>query len=225
MTLAGIDPAFYDDAAAWEANPAHRWCYDKLLVAATTGLPAAPLGVDPPANAFPLVVKPITNIFGMGRGAKLVTAPPLIYEPGKMWCSYTTGRHVSVDLRLDPHFGRAVWQATSVGQPDPERFGRFSLWELLGADRLPETTIAERWALANLRHYRGPVNIELIGGRIIEVHLRLTQDWLEAGVYGPHDTTPPPRATLIPEWSDDESEGDHGRIGYAVHRLDAEAVA
>ncbi len=62
--------------------------------------------------------------------------------------------------------------------------------------------------------------MELIGGRVIEVHLRLTQDWLESGVYGPHDTQPPPRATLIPAWSDDDSEGDHGRIGYTVHRLD-----
>jgi len=61
--------------------------------------------------------------------------------------------------------------------------------------------------------------VELIGGRVIEVHLRLTQDWLESGVYGPHDTQPPSRATLIPAWSDDDSEGDHGRIGCTVHRV------
>ncbi len=219
MTLAGIDPALYDDCAAWQANRAHRWVYSRLAVAETTGVRSAPLGVDAPAGV-PLVVKPVMNLHGMGRGARMVPASESVsYEPSMMWQERLSGRHVSVDLRLDPHLGRAVWQATSVGQPHPERFGRFLMWELLGPDRLPETDIAERWALTHLRHYAGPVGVELIGGRVIEVHLRLTQDWLESGVYGPHDTQPPPRATLIPAWSDDDSEGDHGRIGYTVHRV------
>ncbi len=219
MTLAGLDPALYDDCAAWQANPGWRHVYDRLLIAETTGVLSAPLGVPLP-RPMAVIVKPITNLWGMGRGARSHDPnEDLPYDPGYMWQEALTGRHVSVDLRLDPHLGRAVWQATSVGQPDPDRFGRFSMWELLGPDRLPETDTVERWALANLRHYAGPCNIELIGGRIIEVHLRLTQDWLEAGVYGPHDTKPPPRATLIPEWSDDESKGDHGRIGYTVHRV------
>lgn len=223
MTLADIDPAIWLDSAAWEANPAHRWVYDKCLVAQTSNILAAPLGVDPPADAHILVVKPITNLWGMGRGARLMHPAAIVYEPGMMWSEVVQGRHVSVDMRLDPHRRRVEWQATSVGSPS-ETFGRFDMWELISG-RLPETATAEAWALAHLRDYAGCCNIELIGNRVIEVHLRLTQDWLEAGVYGPNDTKPPPAATLIPIWSDDETEGDNGRVGYTVHRLGEAGVA
>lgn len=225
MTLDGIDPSLYDDCAAWTAHPRFRWVYDRLLVAETTGVPSGPLGVDPASGSLPVVVKPITNLYGMGRGARLVRpGDPVEYQPGFMWQQALAGRHVSVDMRLDPHTQAAIWQATSVGTPDPVRFGRFALWELIPG-RLPETDTAEAWALAHLKHYAGVLNVELIGGQVIEVHLRLTQDWLEAGVYGPDDTVPPPAAVLIPEWSDDDEDGDHGRIGYTVHRLCAREVA
>jgi len=35
------------DADAWQWNTGHRWVYDKLAVAASQGIRAAPFGVEP----------------------------------------------------------------------------------------------------------------------------------------------------------------------------------
>ena len=57
-----------EDADSWEWFPEHRWIYDKLAVALSQGLPAAPHGVMP--AAFPIFSKPIVNLRGMGVGSR-----------------------------------------------------------------------------------------------------------------------------------------------------------
>ena len=47
-----------------------RWIYDKLAVALSQGLDAAPHGVMPPA--FPVFSKPIMNLRGMGTGSQVI---------------------------------------------------------------------------------------------------------------------------------------------------------
>ena len=57
-----------EDPDSWEWFPAHRWIYDKLAVALSQGLQAAPHGVMPPS--FPVFSKPIMNLRGMGTGSQ-----------------------------------------------------------------------------------------------------------------------------------------------------------
>src|SRR3989338_6451730 len=58
------------DGEAWTLNPQHRWIYDKLAIAQSQGLDAAPLGVIP--HQFPVFSKPIMNLEGMGKGSRLL---------------------------------------------------------------------------------------------------------------------------------------------------------
>ena len=59
-----------EDADAWRWYPEHRWIYDKLAVALSQGLEAAPHGVMPPG--FPVFSKPMVNLRGMGAGSRLI---------------------------------------------------------------------------------------------------------------------------------------------------------
>ena len=54
-----------EDSDAWQWYPAHRWVYDKLAVALSQNLEAAPHGVAPPR--FPVFSKPIVNLKRHGR--------------------------------------------------------------------------------------------------------------------------------------------------------------
>ena len=55
------------DWEAWPLYPQHRWIYDKLAVALSQGLDAAPHGVIPPR--FPVFSKPMMNLRSMGAGS------------------------------------------------------------------------------------------------------------------------------------------------------------
>ena len=57
----------------------HRWIYDKLAVALSQGLDAAPHGVMPPR--FPVFSKPIMNLRGMGSGSQVDRDPPMNIAP------------------------------------------------------------------------------------------------------------------------------------------------
>ena len=59
-----------EDSDAWLWYPDHRWVYDKLAVAQSQGLEAAPHGVEPPR--FPVFSKPIINLKGMGVGSRVL---------------------------------------------------------------------------------------------------------------------------------------------------------
>ena len=59
-----------EDADAWSWFPAHRWIYDKLRVAQSQEIAAAPHGVMPPT--FPIFSKPIVNLRGMGVGSRVI---------------------------------------------------------------------------------------------------------------------------------------------------------
>ena len=70
-----------NDVQAWRLNPKHRHIYNKLHVALSQGLIAAPSGVNPvlmgmspPQQCF---VKPITNLGGMSLNSVATTAQKL----------------------------------------------------------------------------------------------------------------------------------------------------
>lgn len=169
-----------EDPDAYRWNPAHSWVYNKLLIAESQGLACGPHGVPPPA--FPVFSKPIMNLRGMGAGSR-VLASAAEYEryltPGHLWMSLLEGAHVSSDVAVCK--GAARWFRHCVGIPAGE--GTFDHWIIEAHGHAPLEGYLGRWIAKHLASYTGMINVETIGGRIIELHLRFADQWPD--LYGP----------------------------------------
>jgi hypothetical protein len=163
-----------EDCDAWLWYPEHRWVYDKIAIAHSQGLEAAPHGVTP--SHFPVFSKPITNLRGMGIASRVLHSANEYAQwltPGHMWMTRLEGRHVSSDAVIvegEPRWWRHVTGA-------PSRDGTFDYWMVHAG---PEDAIEEycgAWIRAHLAGYTGILNIETIDGRMIEVHLRMSDQW------------------------------------------------
>ena len=163
-----------DDPEAWAWNPPHRWVFDKLQVALSQGLNAAPHGLEP--KSYPVFSKPIFNFGGMGVGSR-VLASRADYRthctPGHMWMPLLEGAHISTDAAIAD--GRIAWIRHATGLPT--RDGMFDFWTVhAAADAMLEASLST-WTDRNLSGYTGLLNVETIGGRIIEAHLRFADQW------------------------------------------------
>ena len=163
-----------DDVDAYQLHPHHRWVYNKLRIAESQGLDCAPHGVQPPS--YPVFSKPITNLRGMGIGSRILRSREEYedhHQAGHMWVTMLEGEHISTDAAVID--GNMKWVRHSVGLARPG--GMFDYW-IIEAERRPELDIyCARWIAASLRGYTGMVNLETIGGKIIEVHLRFSDQW------------------------------------------------
>jgi hypothetical protein len=163
-----------EDCDAWLWYPAHRWVYDKLAVALSQGLDAGPHGTPPPR--FPVFSKPITNLKGMGVGSRVLRSEvdyEQHYAPGHFWMTLLEGRHVSSDAAVVE--GEPRWWRHVTGKPAGE--GTFDYWTVHAA---PDAEIEARcgaWVRRHLAGYTGMLNLETIGGTIIEAHLRFADQW------------------------------------------------
>ena len=89
------------------------------------------------------------------------------------------GRHVSSDVAVVD--GAPRWWRHVTGKPAGE--GTFDYW-IVHAE--PDAGIEARcgaWMQQNLAGYTGMLNLETIGGTIIEAHLRFADQWPD--LYGP----------------------------------------
>ncbi len=169
-----------EDADAWLWYPEHRWIYDKLRVALSQGLDAAPHGVMP--SRFPVFSKPMINLRGMGAGSRIVADADeyrAALTGGHFWSTLLTGDHVSTDVALVE--GEARWWRHATGATAPG--GTFDHWCIEAAHRPEVEGYCGAWAAEHLRGYTGMANFETIGGRIIEAHLRFADQWPD--LYGP----------------------------------------
>ena len=163
-----------DDEHAYALYPEQRWIYNKLLVCDSQGIAAAPHGVPPPS--FPVFSKPIYNMHGMGVGGMVVhdeEEHAQHINAGHMWMELMQGEHVSIDAVLVG--GEAQWWRHTVGQSVGN--GVFDYWTVQAEERPELERYCGDWLRRNLRGYSGAVNIETIGGRIIEAHLRFADQW------------------------------------------------
>jgi hypothetical protein len=169
-----------EDADAWLWYPDHRWVYDKVAIALSQGLDAGPHGVPPPR--FPVFSKPTVNLKGMGIASRILSSPA-DYEanltPGHMWMALLEGRHVSSDVAVVE--GKPHWWRHVTGEPGRE--GTFEHWTVHAARDPGIEHYCGTWISRHLQGYTGIVNIETIGGRIIEIHLRMSDQWPD--LYGP----------------------------------------
>ena len=162
------------DADAWQWNPGHRWVYDKLAVAASQGIRAAPFGVEP--DSYPVFSKPMMNLHGMGADSA-VLHDEADYDAscraGHMWMDLLEGDHVSSDAAVVT--GKARWWRHATGVVAGA--GMFDYWTVHATAPGDLEAYLANWLERHLEGYSGMVNFESIGGRIIEVHLRITDQW------------------------------------------------
>jgi hypothetical protein len=163
-----------EDSDAWLWYPKHRWAYDKLAVAMSQGLDAGPHGVPPPA--YPVFSKPIINLKGMGIASRII-ASQAEYEQsltaGHMWMTLLDGRHVSTDVAIVD--GEPRWWRHVTGRPGGE--GTFDYWTVHAEAEPAIEDYCGAWIRRHLAGYTGILNTETIGGRMIEVHLRMSDQW------------------------------------------------
>lgn len=163
-----------DDVDAWRFNPRHRWIYDKLRVARTQGLECGPH--DLPPTRYPVFCKPITNLKGMGVGSGVLKDERAFRERCRaqdFWMTLLTGDHVSTDWAVVA--GEPTWCRHTRGIPGVA--GTFDYWIIQAQPRASLERYCVQWIRRHLPDYTGMLNIETIGGRIIELHLRFADQW------------------------------------------------
>ncbi len=197
-----------EDADGWEWYPAHRRIYDKLHTATSQGLKCAPHGICPPE--FPVFSKPIINLRGMGVGSR-VLADRADYErhqtPGHFWMPLLEGEHVSTDLAVEQ--GRTRWMRHSLGKPAGD--GMFAYWTIEAGVRPELAAYVSAWSAGQLAGYTGMVNLETLGGRVIDAHLRFADQWPD--LYGAGWLEAVVRLYQHGTW--DYRDGDR-RVGFSV---------
>jgi len=169
-----------EDSDAWLWNPAHRWVYDKLAVALSQKLEAGPHGT--PVPRFPVFSKPIVNLKGMGVGSYVLRSQAdydAHYAPGHFWMPLLEGRHVSTDIAVVN--GEPRWWRHVTGKPAGE--GTFDYWIIHAEPDFDMEAGCGDWVRNKLAGYTGMLNLETIGGNIIEAHLRFADQWPD--LYGP----------------------------------------
>jgi hypothetical protein len=194
-----------EDSDAWVWNPRHRWVYDKLAVALSQRLDAGPHGVAPPA--FPVFSKPIYNLKGMGVGSRVMKSAAAYkshQKPGHMWMTLLQGEHVSSDVAIVD--GQPRWWRHAKGYAAGE--GTFDYWHVLAEPNEAIEDWCGRWCASHLAGYTGMANMETIGGRIIEVHLRFADQWPD--LYGDGWTDALVRLYAKREWIFDDSRRSGG---------------
>jgi hypothetical protein len=163
-----------DDVDGYKFNPRHRWIYNKLLVARSQGLECGLPDEQP--GRYPVFCKPVTNLKGMGAGTCLLHNARDFEKKcnlGDFWMKLLTGEHVSTDWAVVQ--GEAAWCRHTLGIPGIA--GTFDYWVIEARPRQRLERYCRDWIWANLPDYSGMINIETIGGRIIEAHLRFADQW------------------------------------------------
>ena len=204
-----------EDSDAWQWYPAHRWVYDKLAVAVSQGLAAGPHGTLPPS--FPIFSKPIVNLRGMSVGSRVLNSQAEYdahYAPGHFWMVLLQGRHVSSDLAVVK--GEPRWWRHVTGKPVGE--GMFDYWIVHAEPDAAIETQCGEWIKKHLAGYSGMLNLETIGEKIIETHLRFADQWPD--LYGPGWVEALVELYERGEWNfadDDRTEG-YSVVLFGPHR-------
>ena len=205
-----------EDGDAYLLFPKFRWIYNKLLVAESQGLACGLHGMAP--DRFPVFSKPVYNMRGMGAGSRLFRTQrdyQLNQRPGHMWMELLKGEHVSTDAAVVD--GEPRWWRHVIGKSIDE--GMFDYWTVLAETRPEIEDYCGAWLRANLRGYTGMVNFETIDARIIEVHLRFSDQWPD--LYGAGWTEALVRLYAEGVWGypDDDRRDGYSVVLFGPHGL------
>jgi hypothetical protein len=168
-----------DDIDCWEWFPEYRYIYDKLHVARSQNV-ACGTADDVPEH-FPVFAKPRVNLKGMGLGSRVIRSSADFaahMTPDMMWMELFSGPHISTDAAVVR--GKVEWLRHAEGIPWHD--GMFQHWIIHTQDDGPLTRRLVQWIARELPRYTGMINIETIGGRIIEAQIRFADQWCD--LYG-----------------------------------------
>jgi hypothetical protein len=90
-----------------------------------------------------------------------------------MWMTLLEGRHVSSDIAVVD--GEPRWWRHATGHSAGQ--GTFDYWTVHAAPEPEIEAYCGDWIARHLRGYTGMLNVETIGGKMIEVHLRFSDQW------------------------------------------------
>jgi hypothetical protein len=161
------------DTEAFNSYPEHRWVYNRLLIAESQGLDCGLHDVVP--MRYPVFCKPVTKL-NERRAGRIACSEHDYREncgAGDFWMELLAGEHVSTDFAVVR--GEAAWCRHASGIPGGG--GTFDYWLVEERTRPRLVKYCSEWIRANLVGYTGMVNIETIGGRITDVHLRFADQW------------------------------------------------
>ena len=196
--------------------PQDLWIYDKLIVAKTQGLLAGHASTPIPKTGS-YIIRPITNLSGMSVGAYrsyLEGGIQADIRPGFFWCE---DLGASSQISIDYEYGDQVVAYEGYRSPkDP--LHKFNLWRINEDVQVP----IPKWLLPFVQKY-SMINIEMIEGYVVEVHLRSGHDdtWSHAipiwANESPH-TIPdiPDGYHFIVDYDDADGILDQPRLGYMV---------
>ena len=185
---------FISDPDVWiNLDREDLWIYDKLILSKKLGHIAGPAGIPVPAPNF-YIVRPITNLRMMSRGAAKVWLTPSTSDQvpdGYFWSQYFEGRHITIDY----NYGK---QTLAVeGFRNSDRLDRFCRWKKIDNNYdLPD-------CLVPISKKYEWLNIEMIGDKIIEVHARYNDD------FSNHTGQ-----EIIPVWKDEKIDAPANALWY-----------
>ena len=159
-----------DDITAWDKLPRSRWMLNKLYVQQRLGNVCGAVGIEP--LEYPVWVKPVINVHGLGIGSRKVQSRHLMnYEPGMMWMPFYEGDHISYDIKWEAGEPMEVYAAKGLNGPN------FTEWQV---DRIEpnEKLKSLVYKLSNLGDLPSRFNIETIGDNLIECHPRWSAEFI-----------------------------------------------
>lgn len=186
----------------WKSiDPNDCWILDKLILSMKLGYTCGPIGVPVPKPDW-YIVRPVVNALGLGLGAEKVwlEASTDHLPLGFFWCEWFEGDHISVDYSN----GKQILAVQ--GFKDSDTFTKWKKWEVVDWKKdLPVF-------LSELSNKYNMINVESIGGKIIEVHFRDNPDFIfNNNIFIPvweGQSTEPPIGYSYVQYPD-----VHGRIG------------
>lgn len=161
-----------NDIDAWKFYKNYHHIYNKIWIVESQDIACGPMGCYP--SEYPIIFKPIINLFGMSRGFKIIKNKEEYdknIKDGLFWMPYLMGNHYCIDfIILD---GKIKFYSCLQSYPFTE--GTFNYHESIPEYKLPLKI--ENWIKLHFKNFTGCVNIEIIDDIIIEAHLRLNGDY------------------------------------------------
>ncbi len=157
------------DGIAWdETYDEDLWVFDKFILSRRLGYICGAKGTSVPSPDY-YVVRPCINFMGMGASAEITyieEETDHLLKDGFFWCEVFKGRHLSVDF-----YNGKQDLCVEGFKKDENNLTKWSRWEKT-KDIIEYPSI-----LKKLKRDYEWINIEYIGGKIIEIHLRNNPDF------------------------------------------------
>jgi len=186
-----------DDSIAYRLFPQQRKWFNKLWLSELLEYECGPAGIAPTRSGY-YIVRPIINISGMSVSAskKYIEAGDVSQTPpGHFWCEWFDGTQYSATFEW-----KGFWKQLScyIGERDEDNLSKFRRWIRYDEKRFSLGYLFDDITDEGITI----INVEFIGDRIIEVHLR--------------DTPDPKCNELIPIWKDSLNLIDiYEKLGYS----------